>query len=180
MTYTPKGAPRFRVNKTTDQSITTSWQRIYFDGTSPLNVNTYSIVDDVNVVTWDNDNGVFKFNHPETERNYLLTMYLEISVSITNTRAMFQYRFVIPNGVSPGVDFYFPFPDNQPNAYADLGELTLFTSVRHRLESQPIYTNQQILDNGLGIEYRMSNNVAMGANPLLTNAVVLISSTSMT
>lgn len=167
--------PRIRVNKTSTQAMTTSWQTLDFDGTSTFNVNTFGSVDAAGnkMVQWDSTNKLFKFMG-DYDRNFDTTLFLSTSTNLITTRASIQVRYVIPNGVSPGVDLYIPFPDeSQP--YVDAGEVTLLANgVRHLPLPNPLYSNATIRANGLRVQVRLSNSLITLGVCNLTSAAMLI------
>lgn len=163
--------PRLRVNRTASLSVTTSWQKIDFSGSSALNVNTYG-KDPVSgnpMVMWDSTAKLFRF-YNKNDQNYIVFFNAITSVNLITTKATLRYRFVIPNGVSAGVNFYFPFPDNQSTAYVDAGEVTLLAGgVNHSISPLPLYVNDLIRNNGLWIEIQLSNSlVTLGVCTLLS------------
>jgi hypothetical protein len=84
-----------------------------------------------------------------------------------------QIRFVIPNGVSAGVDFVFPFTNN--GGYADLDEVTILSIAQNNKPfSHPLYTSQAIRTNGFKVEVRLSNVLAVGGTTTLNYASLLI------
>jgi hypothetical protein len=102
-------------------------------------------------------------------------MFLQFSTTTTllTIRAFMQIRFVIPNGVSPGVDFIFPFTNN--GAYVDLNEVTILSTAQNNKPfSIPLYTNAAIRANGFRVQARLSNALSIGGTTTLNYASLLI------
>ena len=166
--------PRLRVSRTASLGITTSWQTLDFTGTETLNTNTFGIDPNtgLQLVSWDTTNKLFKFNHSE-DVNYTGFFFLSTTTTVITTRATLQYRCVIPNGTSPGVDFIFPF--NVAGGYADLGEATILTSqINNRTEPIALYANQAMRTNGFYIQIKLSNSLFTLGTCTLNYAAILI------
>lgn len=169
--------PRLRVNRTASLALTTTWQTIDFNGTSTYNVNTFGKdpVSGNNLVWWDSANQLMRF-YEQYDRNYKLEFYANTITTILTTKASLQYRLVVPNGVSPGVDIYFPFPElGASGAYADVGEVTLLaTGVSHGVNPQSLYLIDAIRTNGVKLQLRLSNNLFTLGTCTLTSCNLLI------
>lgn len=166
--------PRLRCNRTASLTLSTSWQTITFNGTSDLNVNTFGKdpVSGNQMVDLDATKQIINFTDI-VDQNYICFMNLETNVTSVGTRATLQYRCGIPNGVSPGVDFYFPFPANQSTAFADIQEITVqIGGLRHNAQPFPLYLNSALRTNGMYIQLRISTALAVGSATL--NSVDLI------
>lgn len=155
-------APRLRVNRSATMTITTTFQRIDFSGSSALNLNSFPNLGVTPMVSYDSVNKLFKFNHDNgRDYNYTSVFGAKTTVTILTVLSSLQYRFVIPNGVSAGVDFYFPYPDSV--GYADLGVITAVTDTALNPAVLPIYTNTAMRTNGVGIDVRISTPLALTA-----------------
>lgn len=178
MASNPK-QPRLRVNRTTAMNVTTSWQRIIFNGTSPFNVNTYGKdpISGNQMVMWDSTNNIFRF-YNKNDQNYIVFFNASTTVNLISTRATLRYRFGIPNGVSAGVALYFPFPDTQSAAYVDAVEVTVLTlGANHNVAPLPLYVNDLIRANGLFMEIQLSNSLITLGTCTLNSCDLLIQST---
>lgn len=166
--------PRLRVSRSATLALTTSFQKIDFTAgaSDPLNVNTFgNSSDGTNMVTWDTTNKLFKINYPE-DRNFTAFFGVRITTSLLTVRATFQYQLVIPNGVSPGVDFVFPFTDF--GGMVDMFEVTILAIPMNKLDSIPLYANQVLRTNGFYIQCRLSNALITLGTSTLNYAFFLI------
>lgn len=157
--------PFLRMNRTASLTLSTSFQRIDFNGTSTLNNNTYPIVEGQTYrrVDWDLTNKLFKFNRTST--------------GIYNTNLGFQFngglrpadidiRFVIPVPTTP---IYFPFPDTM--GYITIAQIERLTDYATEY-ARTIRSTSPVQQYGLGIEIRTS--AALVSYPQLTHAVIEI------
>lgn len=163
------GAPRLRVNapytKSSPLTLTNSWQKINFGGSSSLNVNTFPMSNDNQnrMIYWDNTAGKFKFM-TEIDRNYGFSLFIKTTSSsllnLTNlSMATIQIQFVVPGGGPNGTDYKFPFPDDED---AEPGlDLNLVNAVSPY--KQEYYTNLSIDDrkrlNGMYVNMRISSAI---------------------
>jgi len=167
--------PRLRVNRTSTMNITTSWQKIDFNGTSTTNINTFGKdpVSGNNMVWWDSSGKLFRF-YEQNDQNYDCTMFLSTTTNLITVKATLQYRCVIPNAGGAGVNKYFPFPDDA-TPYVDMADATLLaTQVNHKAEKIPLYLESSIRANGFWIEVKLSNSLITLGTCTLNNAAVLI------
>lgn len=170
--------PRMRVNKSSSLQLTTSWQTLIFNGTSTNNFNTYG-TDPVtsNKMVWHdsaNTPYLFKF-YGEYDKNYSVQLFIKATTTIITTPASLQYRFVIPNGVSPGVDYYFPFPDD--GGYGELFGLTLLTTgTSMSIEPLNVFVDSRIRTNGFYIQVKLSNSLFTLGTSTINSATAVISS----
>jgi len=151
---------RLRISRSSSLALTTSWQVVDFSGTSPYNVNTFAYDSSIgkNLVYWDSTSKLIKFSS-SYDMNLITSLFATTSTNLLTTKATVQVRFVIPNGVSPGVDLYFPYPD-ETTPYADLGEVTLLANgIKHQPLILPIYANSSMRTNGFRVEIRLSNSL---------------------
>lgn len=166
--------PRLRVNKTTSLNLTTSWQDVVFNGTSTYNTNTFGIdpVSGNKMLYYDSANNLFKF-YDKVDKNYSFTFYVSTTATLISTGNTIQYRMVIPNGISAGVDLYFPFPDS--GGYSDLSYIALKTgTVNHNAEPIAVYINDQVRTNGLKVQVRLSSALVGIGAVTMDNAAMLI------
>jgi hypothetical protein len=169
--------PRIRVNRAASLTLSTTFQRIDFNGTDAINVNTYPTnASSQKFVDWDSTNKKFLFR-TTVDRNYIASIYLTTTnTSLLNTvnltSASLQMRFVVPNGVSAGVDYYFPDPLNR-----GLIDLSLVNSVSPWTQNylDVVYANSLIQANGLAVDIRLSNTIL--GTTTLTAAAMLVYST---
>lgn len=166
--------PRLRMNRTTSLVLSTTWQTVDFNGTSPYNINTFGKdpVSSNSLVWWDATNKLFKF-YNQYAKNYSGTFYVTTTATILTTKATIQYRIAIPNGISAGVDLYAPFPDTQAQAYGDIGDVTILSSMQHVSQPIEIVADNLIKTNGCYIQVRLSNIIPLGT-VTMNNAVILI------
>lgn len=168
--------PRLRVNKTSALTITTTWQKIIFDGTSTFNVNSFGKNSaGKQMVEWDSTALQFKF-YDQVDQNYVVFFSPVTTATLITTRAVLRYRCVIPNGGGVGVNTYFPYPDQ--GGYVDASEVTLLSSAMlHQLQPFPLYLNANIRANGFWIEVQLSNSLITLGVCTLNSASFLIQST---
>lgn len=149
-----------RVDRTASLALTTAWQQVLFTGTSPQNVNTLPKVAGVPMVRYDDATGLFLFTEQNTgiARNYVIQFGISAQTTLVTTRANLQYQFEIPSGNGYATALQFPFPVTAKAG--DLMEATVIQSATFsRQETQPIYTNPQLLANGLKLNVRLSNSL---------------------
>jgi len=171
--------PRLRVNRTASLAVTTAWQKIDFSGTSAFNVNTYGKdpTSGNQMIMWDNTAKLFRF-YNKNDQNYIVFFNAITTVNLITVKATLRYRFVVPNGVSAGVNLYFPFPDTQSTAYVDAAEVTLLAGgVNHNISPLPLYVNDLIRANGLYMEIQLSNSLITLGTCTLNSCDLLIQST---
>jgi hypothetical protein len=171
--------PRLRVNRTATLSVNTTWQKIDFSGTSNFNVNTYGKdpTSGNQMVMWDSSAKIFRF-YNKNDQNYIVFFNAITTVNLITTRATLRYRFVVPNGISAGVNLYFPFPDTQATAYVDAGEVTLLAGgMNHNVSPLPLYVTDVIRNNGLWLEIQLSNSLITLGTCTLNSCDLLIQST---
>jgi len=168
--------PRMRVNKSSSLSLTTSWQTLNFNGTSTNNFNTYGTDPSTgNKMIWyDTANNLFKF-YGEYDKNINMQIFVKTTTTLITTPATLQYRCVIPNGISAGVDLYFPFPDD--GGYGEIAGLTTVTSgINLSIEPLNVYINSNIRTNGFYIQVKLSNALITLGTSTVNSAAVVISS----
>ena len=149
--------PRLRVSATPNTLLTTSWQTINFNASESLNVNTFGIHPPTGKFMFDYDPATTLFKYyGNYDQGFFVSFQFQSTTTILTTRARVQLRFVIPNGVSEGVDLYFPFSGR--GDYVDIDEITLLSVAQNNIGYQEnIYTNQALRTNGFRIEVRLSN-----------------------
>lgn len=142
--------PRLRVNRSASLSLSTNWQKIDFNGTSSRNINTFG-KDPVSgnpMVMWDSNAKLFRLY--DIDQNMLCFLNMTTTTSLLTVRATLQYRCVIPNGISAGVNDYFPFPEE--GGYADAMEVTILAAaMNHNVQQIPFYLQDTIRSNGFWI-----------------------------
>jgi len=148
--------PRLRVNRTSKLDLTSSWQRVDFNGSSARNGNSFPLVaPGTPKVLWDATGKRLRFMEDQ-DRNYdvqfsLRTLSGSLIGSVLGMLAVkVQFRFVVP---AP-TPVYFPLPD-VADPYADLHTVNL-TNAGQESYGQPIYANSEIRQYGLGIDLRLS------------------------
>lgn len=163
---------RMRVNRTAGLTLSTSWQKIDFSGTSIYNVNTFQLDPAGSgnpMVWWDTTNKLFKV-YNTTDENYLLTFYYQTTTTSLLTASSFRLRLTVPNGVSPGVDLHTPFPDGV--GYEDLATVNGFTQL-NRSHSFGTYVSQPVRTNGFYVEVEISTAIALGSCTLDNTALLI-------
>lgn len=145
--------PRLRVNLTTAVTLSTTWTRLNFAGTSTRNTNTFPVLDTGQRVWYDATNKLFRFTDT-VDRNY--DTYFNAKFSAANVlgalnlqTATVQMRFAVP---SP-TPVYFPLPDS--DGCVDLMPVNLTSTVRTSLPFI-VYANEGMRTYGLGVELRLS------------------------
>ncbi len=166
-------APRLRTNISASLTLSTTWQRLNFAGTSTLNVNTFTMPagSPSPAVYWDSTNKLFKFQ-ATGDRNYDFNFNIVASssavlsllnVSLTNI----QLRYVVP---SP-TPIYFPLPDS--DQCINLMKAGL-VSTDNASDNRVIYANSAIRQYGLGMEMRISSSFLGTATATLTSGDLII------
>jgi hypothetical protein len=152
--------PRLRVSALPNTLLTTSWQTINFNASESLNVNTFGINPPNGKLMFEYDPVTMLFKYYGNYDNaFFISFQFQSTTTILTTRATLQLRFVIPNGVSSGVDFFFPFSDR--GGYVDINEITLLSFAQNNTGfEQNIYTNAALRANGFKIQVRLSNALA--------------------
>jgi len=163
-------APYVRQNRSSDLTLSTTWQRIDFNGSSTRNANTYPVVQDTNkLVEWDSTDKVFKFYNSAT-RNYDVVFNFHVNsstiISLLNlTMTNIQFRFVVPSPTPR----YFPLPDD--GGYIDLGMTGLASDVRDSV-GYIVRAVADVQQYGIGLEIRIAG-LALGTIVLKTADVSL-------
>lgn len=140
-------------------TLTTSWQRLDL---SVDNGNSFS--GSPKIVDWNAVNKVFTFNNFMTQ-NYLAALNIKLTTAgILITPVVIpikvQFRFVVPNGVSPGVDYYFPFSTS--DGYMDLQEIG-WNGARNIQRTTLVTSDPPKRTNGVGCEVKLSSNPLTGS-----------------
>lgn len=162
--------PYFKVSRSVNMNLTTSWQRIDFNGTSTANTFP-SGSDGINKkIYWDSTNKLFKFNDT-MDRNYDIQFNAKITsssilsllnVSLTNI----QLRYVVP---AP-TPLYFPLPDS--DQCIDIGAAGLLSTWRGT-HSYTVRVDALKRQYGLGVEMRISSSF-LGTASAVVNAADFI------
>lgn len=167
-------APRFRVNQSTPMTLSTTFQKVDFAGTSTRNTNTFPVGADKlkPCINWDSTNKLFIFNST-VDKNYDVLFNAKITgsaiQSLLNVNlAQVQMRYVVP---VPGNPIYFPLPDS--DGYVDLTSVGL-SSTDRSTNSITIYANSAMRQYGLGLELRISNAFLGGATATLSASDLII------
>lgn len=165
-----EGSPRLRANRSVTLALNTTWQRIDYNGNSAQNVNTFPMVEGqaYPVLRYDSANKLFLFSDP-VDRNYNVNLYFHFVSSGLFPNAA-QMRFIIPNGVSPGVPLYFPFPDD--GGFKDLCSFNMASDLRVT-ESTNIFVNNAMRANGLGVEIKLATGLILAQAVNMTSAAIL-------
>jgi len=151
--------PRLRVSRQASMVLSTTWQALVFNGSESQDINTFGIdpASGLKMCSYDPVTKLFKYNGGY-DTNLFTSFQFTTTTTLITTKATLQIRFVIPNGVSAGVDFIFPFTAN--GGYADINDITLKTSAINNMPFDfCIYTNQALRTNGFRVELRLSNNL---------------------
>lgn len=167
-------SPRLRVNRTTPLVLSTTWQDVAFNGTSPRNANTFGKdpVTGRNMVFYDTATNLFRF-YEIYDMNYGVTLYLNISSTVVSTGLTVQYRLLVPNGGGAGVNTSFPFPESV--GYADVGYVGMKLGSM-MLPAVPIamYLSGPIKTNGIKLQLRISDTIIGIGNITVNEAIALI------
>lgn len=149
--------PRLRVNKSSNITLSTTWQTIDFDGSSALglNINTFGKANNDDLEVKYNSGGLFSFNNL-FDKNYTFTLNFQVTLSSLVTLGSIQLRFVIPNGAGAGSDINFPLPDTL--GYIDIMPANLLSVMTGKHEEK-VYSSALIKTNGLKVQMRISNTL---------------------
>ncbi len=166
-----------RMCRTASLTLNTTWQTLVFDGTCTYNENTFGIdpTSGNKMVWWDSVNSMFKFI-ADYDYNAIMSLYLSTTANLVTLRSSLRMRIVVPNGVSPGVPLYIPFPElGAAGAYIDAGEVTLLANgVNHQPIILPLKINSAIRTNGFYIQLQLSNSLITLGVCTLTSANIRI------
>lgn len=164
-------APRLRTNISAALTLTTTFQRLDFAGTSTLNTNTFTMNGANPMVYWDATNKLFKFQAP-ADKNYDFNFNMKLASSsvlsvLSLALATIQLRYVVP---SP-TPIYFPLPDSdQCINIQQVGLIATDSATDNRI----VYANALIRQYGLGLEMRISNTFLGTATATLSAADLII------
>lgn len=155
--------PRFWRKAAAALTLSTTFQRLDF-GTSITNEFPTNPAGQ-NLVAWDSGNKLIRFNGT-TDRAYVFALTTEfkltgllVALTLPNHVRM---RFVIPDGTSPGVDYYFPnHGAASGNEYVDFHPFMGNASNVHR-QLEQVYADSVKRTNGLGIEVRLASSLLTG------------------
>lgn len=155
-----------RVNRSASLALTTSWQTLDFNGTSAFNENTFGIdpVSGNKMVYWDATNKLFKVinNYDRLLNIQIFPESTSTGLGITTVPTKVQYRIVVPNGVSPGVDLVVPYLDSTNPGYGDLDFVHLLSGVRHPTVNLNVKASPTVRANGFYVQFRLSNSMVLG------------------
>lgn len=151
-------APRLRINRTAALPLTTSWQRINFDGTAPFNINSFP----PNTVAYNTTTRLLTFNST-VDQNYTLQFYYHL----TSTLGAGQFPLSVSfRGVIPApTPIYLPFPEGR--GYMDLD---IMSSNYGSYLNITLFASTQIRQYGFGLEMK-TNRTPIS----LASGVVLLS-----
>ncbi len=135
-------------------ALSTAWARLDL---ATNNANTFSFLGAEQVVDWNVTDKLFTFNDGTT-RNYIAALNAKITTTGIVAPPLAapvyaQFRFIVPDGVSPGVDFFFPFSTG--DGFMDLQEVAYVSSMRHQ-QLTPVTADAAKRTNGVGCEMRLS------------------------
>lgn len=167
---------RLRVNRSAVLNLTTTWQDVVFNGTSTLNVNTFGNNPDNNkpMTYYDTATNTFRFQQMY-DKNPRAWLFPEVLATVLGTNMVtLQYRLVIPNGVSPGVDSYNPYRDTA--GYADAFPIASRLTEPVRMPLQiPLVLSSAVRANGVKIQLRCSAPlIGIGAVQLTSCAALIL------
>ena len=164
-------SPYIRLNRSTDLTLTTTWQRVDYNGTSTRNTNTFPNAPGTSnpLVEWDSTSKVFKFN-TTVDKHYDLLMNYRINsstlISLLNlTMTTVQLRFIVPSPTPR----YFPLPDD--GGYIDIAYTGLATDVRNTM-NYILRAVPDVMQYGIGVEMRIAGT-ALGVIKLMTSDMSL-------
>ena len=155
--------PYARFNRTTDLTLSTTWQRVDFNGTSSLNANTYPNTGSGKQVDWDATDKKFVFNRDTLG---LYNIFLTYQFAGGVRPASVDMRFVIP---AP-TPIYFPLPDTIE--HLPLVDITRLATVATK-DSQIVRSTSVVTEYGIGIELR-TDVVGLLTKPDLAHCIIEI------
>jgi len=167
--------PRVRVNRTASLLLSTTFQTVSFNGTSTINFNTYGTdpATGNKMIWYDATANLFRV-YGEYDKNLNVQFFFKTITTALSVGTTLQYRVVIPNGVSPGVDLYFPFPDD--GGYGEIATLGLLTvGMNSQTVPLSIYANTALRVNGFYLQVRLSQAITLGTSTLNSAACVITS-----
>ena len=151
---------RLRVNRTSSLFLTTTWQRIDFNGTSARNANSFPVrtMGGKPKVHWDPTNKTMRFMTVVDQ-----TYNLQLSTRITSSSLLalaglaitkVHLRLVVP---SP-TPMYMPLSD-ATDPFVDMCAVNL-TGASQNTFGLPIFADAAVREYGVGIEFRLSAPLA--------------------
>lgn len=165
--------PSMRVTRTASLLVTTSWQDLLYTGTADT-VNYYGVDPKTGrkFVWYDNETGLFRFSG-DYDKNVWVQLGFQSTVTAITTKTTFQYRLVIPNGISPGVDDYRPMAF--AGGMADAFDATLLNAQSTNAVVSPLMVRvgDKIRANGFKVQVRVKNAITLGTCTLnAANAII--------
>lgn len=171
----PSMQPRMRVNRSASMTLSTTWTKVDFSGTSTVNVNTFDydpMGSGNRLVYWDTTNKIFKFYNTQ-DVNYDVIFSGAVSATLLSTPVMARLRITIPNGGGAGIDIH--YPNSEADGYVDLCTAAYIAHTDFA-QPLPVYIGQATRTNGFYIEAAISNT-SLGTITL-DNCNLLIQSTT--
>lgn len=158
--------PRMRVTRSASLVLSTTFQTVNFNGTSTYNFNTYG-KDPTSgnpMIYYDTSANLFRV-YGEYDKNLNVQFFFKTTTTAISIGTSLQYRIVIPNGLGPGQNLNFPFPDD--GGYGDIMQVGLAT-IAMNSSSVPIsiYANQALRTNGFYLQVRLSQAITLGTATL--------------
>lgn len=164
--WTLPADPRLRVTLAAPLVLSADWHRLDFGGESSLNLNTFPVVDDVQLIRWDGGSDLFRFT-AAGDRNTSVQVFYRVTAG--DDAAVVQARFVVPAGNGIPSPIHFPFPESvgridlcrlsADEEWADEKEITTYATAAARL-------------NGLGVEVRTRTSLA--SYPTMNECILTI------
>lgn len=164
--------PFFKVSRMSNMNLTTSWQRVDFNGSNTTNTFPIGIDGSNKHIYWDSTNRLFRFNF-DIDRNFDIQFNTKIvsssvlsvlNVALTNI----QLRYVVP---SPAPQ-YFPLPDDSEPGI-DLGAAGLLSTWR-TTHDYTIRGDANKRQYGMGVELRLSSSFLGTATATVNLADLII------
>lgn len=148
-----------RLNRTASLVLTTSWQKVIWNGTSSwsLNGNTFPLDQAGSgkpLVNYNTSTNTFEF-YNTYDVNYTCFFTCVTSSSLLTTPVTLLWRVTIPNYGGAGVDLHYPNPES--TGYGTMGLATYVTPSTFE-NFFPLSVNSLVKTNGAYLEVALSNS----------------------
>lgn len=165
-------APKMQRDTASTLTLSTTWQTLDL---ATLRSNSFPLVDGTNrLVDWNVTSDLITFNG-QYDRNYLLVLNAKIITTgllgLLSTPSYAQFRFRVPDGVSPGTDFFFPF--SASDGFMDLQTIDYNKTLRHQ-QITPVTADVSKRVNGLQCQMRFDAVPTLGTVTLPYFSLLLI------
>lgn len=153
--------PRLRVNKMTNQTVTTTPTKILYNGTSPFNGNFYTVIpgETTPSVWYDATSNLFRFTS-NTDKNYNLDMTFVVTTAGLLAIGLANISFRVQLEIPSPTPIKFPAPDF--GGYIDADNVN-FNGQKNIKLVVPFFAEQNIRQYGFSIKVYLSSPLPLGS-----------------